>query len=191
MKLERIFFNEYNASCLYHPKPGCIHRSNARSATFISSLTDDCDHLHAPALDIDYPTIIETFDDETTRIEIKGPVPENRYRNDLLDALAKNGLMDSAQAQSLRINDPKAPRAPLPALPLCVPAHLTLSSTPGHFHLFIEHEMPWSAYGSLLIALRDAEIIGRDFCDMSLRWKVSFLLKPGLTKSAIRIIFPT
>ncbi|HVM90318.1 MAG TPA: hypothetical protein VMU11_00260, partial [Verrucomicrobiae bacterium] len=58
-----------------------------------------------------------------------------------------------------------------------------------HFHLFLEKEMSWPHYEGLLIALRDAEVIGQDFAAMCLKWRVSFLLKPEFKKSDFKLKF--
>jgi hypothetical protein len=46
-----------------------------------------------------------------------------------------------------------------PVLDLDLPAKLLPSSTPGHFHLFIDKEMSWETYEQLLRALADAGLI--------------------------------
>ena len=174
---------------MYHPKPGCLHVSDAPSAKFISSLTNLHPSRHAPALDIDHPTTIKT-PKRAVQIEITGPKPRAGKRNALLKVLASTGLMDSARAQSLMITTGSMnKRGPLHALPLRVPAKLVPSSSKAHFHLYIEHEMTWDSYADLLRALRDAEVIGNDFCEMCLHWRVSFLLKPGFTKKDMRVAF--
>lgn len=44
-------------------------------------------------------------------------------------------------------------------LDIDLPAQLIPSSTPGHFHLYIDKEMSWEKYQALLIALSDAGVI--------------------------------
>ncbi|HVM90407.1 MAG TPA: hypothetical protein VMU11_00735, partial [Verrucomicrobiae bacterium] len=86
-------------------------------------------------------------------------------------------LMDDQDAPRI-LPEPTSDRLELPPLVLSVQAKAHPSSTPGHFHLFLEKEMSWPHYEGLLIALRDAEVIGQDFAAMCLKWRVSFLLKP-------------
>jgi hypothetical protein len=45
------------------------------------------------------------------------------------------------------------------AIDLDMPAALVPSSTEGHYHLYIDHEMPWEAYENLLAAFEIAGIL--------------------------------
>ena len=46
-----------------------------------------------------------------------------------------------------------------PVLDIDFPAQLVPSSTPGHFHLYLDKEMIWPVYRKLLEALADAGVI--------------------------------
>ena len=50
-----------------------------------------------------------------------------------------------------------------PALDIDFPATLVPSSTPGHFHLYLDCPMPWRRYRRLLRALARAGIIERSW----------------------------
>lgn len=56
-----------------------------------------------------------------------------------------------------------------PVLDVDMPCALVPSSTPGHFHLFIERGMTWRRYRRLLRALGRAGILERAFVRASLR----------------------
>lgn len=46
-----------------------------------------------------------------------------------------------------------------PVLDLDVPCTLVESSTPGHYHLMIDHTMTWERYSALLVALAEAGLV--------------------------------
>jgi len=54
-----------------------------------------------------------------------------------------------------------------PVLDIDLPATLLPSSTPGHFHLFIDHEMPWETYVELLEALVKAGLVEPGYMNAS------------------------
>jgi hypothetical protein len=69
-----------------------------------------------------------------------------------------------------------------PALDIDLPCRLVESTTPGHFHLFIDHEMPWSAYMKLLYALQDAGILEPGYVASAVNRGQSFLRLPHVKK---------
>jgi hypothetical protein len=69
-----------------------------------------------------------------------------------------------------------------PTLDIDLPCMLVESSTPGHYHLYIDKAMPWEDYARLLNVLADVGIIERGYADASLRRGASFLRRPGVTK---------
>lgn len=56
------------------------------------------------------------------------------------------------------------------------------STTPGHYHLYIDKVMPWAKYQKLLIALADAGIIEQGYLDVSVRRKATHLRAPWYKK---------
>lgn len=69
-----------------------------------------------------------------------------------------------------------------PALDIDVPSRLIPSSTEGHWHLYMDVEMPWWRYRLLLFVLYKVGIIERGFYKMSVYRGQSFLRYPGVTK---------
>lgn len=69
-----------------------------------------------------------------------------------------------------------------PTLDIDFPCYLIESSTPGHFHLYIDKAMMWADYAHLLMALRDSGIIQPGYCDLSLARGASHLRKPDVQK---------
>lgn len=70
----------------------------------------------------------------------------------------------------------------LPVIDLDYPCELVPSSTPGHFHLYLNKSITWNKYKNLLIAMADAGIIERGFCNFSIQRKSSYVRKPGVKK---------
>lgn len=168
-------------------RPGDLMKVREDEADLVGSLTET--GKHAPALDIDYPTKLQRGSGGMTEISIKGPFVKVRRWNDLLKALHACDLIDGTTAAARRLALPTRKKrerlVPLPSLPIAANASVLSSSSVNHFHLYIEREMPWERYAELLSALRDAGVIGKDFCRMSIKSKQSFLLKPGLRKQDI------
>jgi hypothetical protein len=51
---------------------------------------------------------------------------------------------------------------------LDLPASLVPSTTPGHFHLYVDHELDWEVYSQLLEALAIAGLVEQGYVDASL-----------------------
>ena len=56
-----------------------------------------------------------------------------------------------------------------PVLDIDFPAALVPSTTPGHFHLYLDKPMSWEAYKDLLLALARADIIEDGYAQAALR----------------------
>ncbi len=74
-----------------------------------------------------------------------------------------------------------------PVLDIDFPAELIPSSTPGHFHLYLHKRMPWDTYKRLLVALRKADIIQNEWCEMSFKREATMALKPGIDRKEVSI----
>lgn len=73
----------------------------------------------------------------------------------------------------------------MPAIDIDFPCQLVESSTPGHYHLYIDKEIPLKRYLEILGALSDAGIVQRGFFRSALVRGQTFLRKPGVTKEDI------
>jgi hypothetical protein len=71
----------------------------------------------------------------------------------------------------------------MPTLDIDHPALLEPSSTPGHYHLFLDVPMSWRAYRRLLRALYRGGVIGRNAYWRSLDRGASFVRPPGVVKT--------
>lgn len=65
-----------------------------------------------------------------------------------------------------------------PVLDIDFPAKLIPSSTEGHFHLYLDKEMPWSTYEKLLAALAEAGIIEEGYAKASIARRYSTVRLP-------------
>lgn len=69
------------------------------------------------------------------------------------------------------------------AIDVDLPARLLPSSTPGHFHLYIdEPAMSWRQYKRVLKALMRAGIIEKGYYKASVRRRATHLRLPGVAK---------
>lgn len=69
-----------------------------------------------------------------------------------------------------------------PAIDLDFPAYLIPSSTPGHFHLYLEKEMSWKDYSKLLKTLNEVGLIEDGFFKSSRHFEQTFLRLPHIKK---------
>lgn len=71
-----------------------------------------------------------------------------------------------------------------PAIDIDFPVRLEPSSTPGHFHLFLDGvEMDWATYKSLLIALAEAGIVGQGYVHHSIERRQTLCRLPWSRKA--------
>jgi len=70
----------------------------------------------------------------------------------------------------------------MPLLDIDYDAQLLPSSTPGHFHLYLNKGVDWDKYQKVLIAMGEAGLIQKGFMDWSLKRGQSFLRPPGVMK---------
>lgn len=69
-----------------------------------------------------------------------------------------------------------------PVLDLDYAAHLEPSSTPGHFHLYLDRHVEHDKYMNLLRALDDCGLIEHGFADASIKRGATFVRTPGVRK---------
>lgn len=68
------------------------------------------------------------------------------------------------------------------AIDLDMDAALIPTSTPGHHHLIVNHELPWDAYAKLLTALNEAGLIQDGYLKASLIRGATVLRTPWTKK---------
>jgi hypothetical protein len=69
-----------------------------------------------------------------------------------------------------------------PAIDIDLPCKLVESSTPGHFHLYIDHPLDWPQYVALLRAMAEAGIVDEKYLEHSLDRGQTLLRPPGQKK---------
>lgn len=72
-----------------------------------------------------------------------------------------------------------------PMLDIDFPAALVPSSTPGHFHLYLDKPMPAKKYFDLLVALAEAGIIEEGFANASIERGYTSLRLPWVKKPPV------
>jgi hypothetical protein len=69
------------------------------------------------------------------------------------------------------------------ALDIDLPTKLVPTTTPGHWHLYIDHEMPWEAYVRIIDALAEAGIIEKGYARASKIRGYTSVRPPWLSKT--------
>lgn len=67
-----------------------------------------------------------------------------------------------------------------PVLDIDFPAELVPSKTEGHYHLYLDKDIPWPKYKKLLRALSEAGIIQYGYAEASIAAGQSFVRVPSL-----------
>jgi hypothetical protein len=108
------------------------------------------------------------------------------FRTDLTEWNAPREACDEAEANlvSSHVTGTGAGFLHAPVLDLDFPCRLVESTTPGHFHLYLDRCVTWERYVQLLDALHDAGLIEDGFHKMSLHRGATFVRKPGVRKEA-------
>lgn len=71
-----------------------------------------------------------------------------------------------------------------PVLDIDFPVAVIPSSTPGHFHLYIDRPMPWAKYASLLEKLAEAGVIEEGYANVSTARKYTSVRLPWVKKQS-------
>lgn len=96
--------------------------------------------------------------------------------------------IEKAQAVTSRVAEPRAWLGPDDAprhrvvLDIDMEAELIPSSTPGHYHLYLDHELPWPKYEALLLALAAAGVIEEGYAEACIRRGASCVRLPWVKK---------
>lgn len=70
-----------------------------------------------------------------------------------------------------------------PVIDLDLPCTLAESSTPGHYHLFIDKEMSFGQFLNILQAMTDAGVVQPGFNRFTREREQAFVRYPGVTKA--------
>lgn len=72
----------------------------------------------------------------------------------------------------------------MPAIDIDLPCKLIESSTPGHYHLYIDKELTWRQYEALLKIMVNVGIVEEGFLKMARKRKATYLRLPEKPKGA-------
>lgn len=72
-----------------------------------------------------------------------------------------------------------------PALDVDLPVECYESSTPGHYHIFIDVPIPWRKYKKMLKAMAKAGVIEEGYYKASIKRKATYLRKKGVMKPGV------
>jgi hypothetical protein len=101
------------------------------------------------------------------------------YTDNADQLISTTGLFEPNLVSS-KLDHEKGPQAMhAPAIDLDFPAYLVESSTPGHFHLYLEREVPLDKYLKVLEAMMEAGLVERGFYNAAVSRKATFLRLPG------------
>ncbi len=90
---------------------------------------------------------------------------------------------DDPTANAVSSEIPGRPGQHRPVLDLDFPCQLVPSSTPGHFHLYMNGpSVPWVTYRKLLVALADCYLIESGYLAASIEREATFVRLPGVAK---------
>lgn len=70
----------------------------------------------------------------------------------------------------------------LPVLDLDFPCNLVRSSTPGHYHLYLDKPVEWKRYKLLLKCLVEAGLLNPEWVRKAYKDEKTFVRAPGVTK---------
>jgi hypothetical protein len=73
----------------------------------------------------------------------------------------------------------------MPVLDIDFPCELIPSSTPGHFHLYLNKEIEWNKYWILLQNLAESGIIEEGYMRAAYHHGGTFVRKPGVFKNGV------
>lgn len=160
-------------------------RTSEQDASLVASLTEN--GLHAPALDIDW-RVSHLTNGMSHRLLIAAGTAEKpcRYADpedwrEFLRASLEAGLIErktfedefSYFAMRTEPIDHHEIRFDVPVIVLP-------STSPGHFHIYIEKEMAWPVYLRLLQAMMKIGFLEFGFVAAAERREMTMLVKPGM-----------
>jgi hypothetical protein len=159
----------------------------------VSSLCEN--GRHAPAIDLDLPASLSRSCRGESYLTLNKVVDWGRYVA-VVEAMEACGLVVTSGSWWAAVRYHRSPSAGVyrtigkrgeiiaPSFRLIVSAELVPSSTPGHFHLYLDAELAWEDYRRLLEAMTLAGLVERGYYDISCVQQMTLLRKPGIRKSS-------
>jgi hypothetical protein len=141
-------------------------------ANIVTSQHNDNPDLHRIVLDLDYGVVRQlSFNGGGERITLTRNAYSNRMYSPkyVMAALPPYAVRTVPGKMVLHLD------------PICDYA-LIPSTTPGHYHLILDVNLPWPKYGRLLLLLADAGIIERGYAKASIQKQFSAIRPPWIKK---------
>ena len=106
----------------------------------------------------------------------------NDSSEDFDKAVGLRSEMDRANLITSQLGSDENSNMHAPVLDLDFYAHVEPSSTPGHFHLFLDKAMKWQDYQRFLVTLASFDIIEQGFMQASIDREASAVRLPWVKK---------
>ena len=113
-----------------------------------------------------------------------GPAYQDHCRVQVMDASEANlvGSVVPAPFRYDALAGQDTTELHMPVIDIDVPCKLIESTTPGHFHLYIDRTVTWEQYCGLLRAMVDCGYVEEGYYQAALRRGATFVRKPGVLK---------
>lgn len=115
----------------------------------------------------------ENLDKPKPKVAHAGGYNEHEYEEDVPE--------EEANLVSSKLAYPQG-NLHAPALDVDLPVECYESSTPGHYHIYIDVPIPWRKYKKMLRAMAKAGVIEWGYYKASVKRKASYLRKKGVLK---------
>jgi hypothetical protein len=133
---------------------------------------------HAPILDIDFSAeVVRLANRKYAAVYFNKIIPFKKF-SDFLEVLQAVGLV-SGDFRKLAEWMIQPASGYVSILEVEFPIQLIPSTTPGHYHLYLDRKISWEQYILVLESAHEAGIINKGFYEMSIKNGQSMVLLPG------------
>ena len=159
-----------------HEAENSYLRVSEEQAILVGSLCDD--GLHAPILDIDFSAeVVRLVNRKYAAVYLHKAILFRKFLI-FLEVLCRVGLVSSDFRKMAEwIIQPDGGLTSI--LEVEFPIQLIPSTTPRHYHLYLDRKISWEQYMLVLKSAYETGIINRGFYEMSIKNGQSMVLLPG------------
>lgn len=104
--------------------------------------------------------------------------------DDALEESRKPAPIEQSHVISSELEDSEYHK---PVIDIDVPIRVFPSTTPGHFHLYIDYNIKWDDYVHLLDAMARAGIVERGYVDASIERGGTHVRLPWIAKETVKV----
>ncbi|KKR09437.1 MAG: hypothetical protein UT43_C0009G0009 [Parcubacteria group bacterium GW2011_GWC1_39_29] len=167
-----------------HEAENSYLRVSEEQAILVGSLCDD--GLHAPILDIDFSAeVVRLTNRRYAAIYFHKIIPFDKFLS-FLEVLYRVGLVSGDFRKMAEwIIQPDSGLTSI--LEVEFPIQLIPSTTPRHYHLYLDRKISWEQYMLVLKSAYETGIINRGFYEMSIKNGQSMVLLPGKDRAETTI----